>query len=73
MTGTLFGLAPALFGSRANPNESLREGGRGSSLGKSPARSALIAAEIALSLRLARRRRTDDEKFRSADECRSRL
>ena len=50
MTGTLFGVAPALFGSRANPNESLREGGRGSSLGKSPARSALIAAEIALSL-----------------------
>jgi len=50
MTGILFGVAPALFGSRANPNESLREGGRGSSLGKSPARSALIAAEIALSL-----------------------
>ena len=49
MTGTLFGLARALFGSRANPNESLREGERGSSLGKSPARSALVAAEIALS------------------------
>ncbi len=46
----LFGLAPAVFASRANPNESLREGERGSSLGKSPARSALIAAEIALSL-----------------------
>jgi putative ABC transport system permease protein len=50
LTGTLFGLAPALFASRSNPNESLREGERGSSLGKSPARSALIAAEIALSL-----------------------
>ena len=49
-TGTLFGLAPAFFGSRANPNESLREGERGSSLGRSPARSSLIAAEIALSL-----------------------
>jgi putative ABC transport system permease protein len=50
LTGTLFGLAPAVFASRSNPNESLREGERGSSLGKSPARSALIAAEIALSL-----------------------
>ena len=50
LTGTLFGLAPALFASRANPNEALREGERGSSLGKSPARSVLIAAEIALSL-----------------------
>ncbi|MGH7938750.1 MAG: ADOP family duplicated permease, partial [Bryobacteraceae bacterium] len=50
VTGTLFGLAPALFGSRANPNDALREGERGSSLGKSPARSILIAVEIALSL-----------------------
>jgi putative ABC transport system permease protein len=50
ITGTLFGLAPAFFGSRANPTESLREGERGSSLGKNPARSALIAIEIALSL-----------------------
>jgi putative ABC transport system permease protein len=50
VTGILFGLAPALFGSRANPTEALREGERGSSLGRSPARSALIAVEIALSL-----------------------
>ena len=50
LTGALFGFAPALFASRANPNESLREGERGSSLGKSSARSALITAEIALSL-----------------------
>jgi putative ABC transport system permease protein len=50
LTGTLFGLAPALLASRSNPNDSLREGERGSSLGKSPARSALIAMEIALSL-----------------------
>ena len=49
-TGLLFGLAPALFASRSNPNESLREGERGSSLGKNSARSVLIAAEIALSL-----------------------
>jgi putative ABC transport system permease protein len=49
-TGVLFGLAPAFFASRSNPNASLREGERGSSLGKSSARSVLIAAEIALSL-----------------------
>ncbi len=50
VTGTLFGVAPAFFASRAKPSASLREGERGSSLGKSPTRSALIAAEIALSL-----------------------
>ncbi len=50
LTGALFGLAPAFFASRSNPNEALREGERGSSLGKSSARSALIAAEIAVSL-----------------------
>lgn len=49
-TGALFGLAPAYFASRSNPNEALREGERGSSLGKSSARSILIAGEIALSL-----------------------
>ena len=48
-TGVLFGVAPALFGSRAHPNASLREGERGSSLGNSPTRAALIATEIALS------------------------
>ena len=49
-TGAIFGLAPAFFASRSNPNESLREGERGSSLGKNAARSVLIATEIALSL-----------------------
>jgi putative ABC transport system permease protein len=49
-TGVLFGLLPALFAARSDPNESLREGERGSSLGKSTSRSFLIAAEIALSL-----------------------
>ena len=49
-TGALFGVAPAFFASRANPSESLREGARGSSLGKNAARSVLIAGEIALSL-----------------------
>ncbi|MGB8342033.1 MAG: ABC transporter permease [Chthoniobacterales bacterium] len=50
LTGVLFGLAPAIFASRANPNQALREGERGSSLGKSPARAALITVEIAVSL-----------------------
>ena len=50
LTGTLFGLAPAFAASRAEPNESLREGERGSTLSRSPARSALVAAEISLSL-----------------------
>jgi putative ABC transport system permease protein len=49
-TGALFGLAPAFFASRSNPNESLREGERGSSLGRNSARSMLIAVEFALSL-----------------------
>ena len=50
LTGTLFGLAPALFASRLNPNESLREGERGSSLGKTAGRAAFVVTEIALSL-----------------------
>jgi putative ABC transport system permease protein len=49
LTGTLFGLAPALFASRSNPNDSLREGER-SSLGRNSLRSGLVAAELALSL-----------------------
>ena len=48
-TGTLLVSHP-LFSARGHSNESLREGERGSSLGRSPARSSLIAAEIALSL-----------------------
>jgi putative ABC transport system permease protein len=50
VTGVLFGLVPAFFSSRANPNESLREGERGSSLGQNRGRSLLISGEIALSL-----------------------
>ena len=50
VTSVLFGLAPAFFSSRANPNESLREGERGSSSGQNRGRSLLISGEIALSL-----------------------
>ncbi len=49
-TGILFGLVPAFFASRIQPNESLREGERGSSLGKNFTRSSLIVAEITFSL-----------------------
>ncbi|HEY1583750.1 MAG TPA: FtsX-like permease family protein, partial [Chthoniobacterales bacterium] len=50
VTGILFGLVPAFFASRIQPNESLREGERGSSSGKNFTRSSLIVAEITLSL-----------------------
>jgi putative ABC transport system permease protein len=51
ITGVLFGLAPALQASRADLNESLKEGGRG---GAGPrrhrARAVLVVAEVALAL-----------------------
>jgi len=54
LTAVLFGLAPALQGSRADLAASLKEGGRGQSAGagRRRARAALVVAEIALSLLL---------------------
>ena len=53
-TGILFGLAPSVAASKADVNETLKEGGRSSSAGspRSRLRSALVVCEIALSLML---------------------
>ncbi len=52
LTGILFGLAPALQMARADLQSSLREGGRGNSMGfrRNVMRSALVTGEVALAL-----------------------
>lgn len=52
VTGLVFGLVPALQGSRSDLHESLKEGGRDSSAGArgSRVRRALVVSEVALAL-----------------------
>jgi putative ABC transport system permease protein len=52
LTGLLFGLAPALFASRVDINETLKEGARSVSAGaaRHRLRNGLVVAEIALAL-----------------------
>jgi putative ABC transport system permease protein len=54
LTGVLFGLAPALQASRPDLNETLKDGGRGTSEGGSRRRlrSVLVVVEIAMALTL---------------------
>ncbi len=54
LTGLFFGLAPALQMARADLNSSLREGGRGNSIGfrRNIVRSVLVTGEVALALAL---------------------
>ena len=50
LTGVLFGLVPALRAARSDLQETLRAGGRGVSGGGTRTRSALVVAQVALSL-----------------------
>ena len=52
VSGILFGLAPAFHASRPNVNDSLKEGERGSTRARGGTRSALVVAEVGLSLLL---------------------
>jgi putative ABC transport system permease protein len=52
LSGVISGIAPALLGSRASVAETLKDGGRGSSVGRARhrLRGALVVAEVALAL-----------------------
>jgi predicted permease len=52
VTGVVFGLAPALQASRADVQEAMKEGGRGTTGGRAWLRNGLVVAEVALSLLL---------------------
>ena len=49
-TGIAFGLVPALQASRADVNDALKEGGRGSTGGRSLLRNVFVVAEVSLAL-----------------------
>ncbi|MGA8215682.1 MAG: ABC transporter permease [Candidatus Sulfotelmatobacter sp.] len=50
VSGVVFGLIPALQSSRSTPNAFLKEGERGSAANRGRTRSALVIAEVGLSL-----------------------
>jgi predicted permease len=50
VTGVLFGLAPALHGANASPQECLKEGTRGAGGGRHRAESVFVAVEIGLAV-----------------------
>jgi putative ABC transport system permease protein len=53
LAGVMFGLAPALQGTRANLSDAFKEGGRGATAGgSSRMRAGLVVAEIAIALTL---------------------
>jgi len=50
LTGVIFGLVPAMQSSRVNLNETLKEGGRGTTGGHHRVRAGLVVTEVALAL-----------------------